>query len=60
MFFCWKKESRYCAAFIDSSPNLAGPRLDHAGLVAIQFRRGPGGSPNAARRIPLIRCERGA
>lgn len=38
----------------DSSPNLAGPRLDHAGLVAIQFRRGPGGSPNAARRIPLF------
>lgn len=39
------------SAFIDSSPNLAGSRLDHAGLVAIQFRRGPGGSPNAARRI---------
>ena len=37
---------------IKASPNLAGPRLDHAGLVAIQFRRGPGGSPNAARRIP--------
>lgn len=36
----------------DSSPNMAGSRLDHAGLVAIQFRRGPGGSPNAARRIP--------
>lgn len=37
---------------IKASPNLAGPRLDHAGLVIIQFRRGPGGSPNAARRIP--------
>lgn len=39
---------------IDSSPNLAGPRLDRAGLVSIQFRRGSGGSPNAARRIPLF------
>lgn len=43
----------------DSSPNLAGQRLDHAGLVAIQFRRGPGGSPDAARRIPSSDMEGG-
>lgn len=45
--------------FHDSSPNLAGPRLDHAGLVITQSRRGPGGPPNAARRIPPSDTEGG-
>ena len=49
-----KNPYKKSAAFIDSSPNWFNSRLDHAGLVVIQFRRGPGGSPNAARRIPPL------